>query len=163
MQVPVEVDYHQFVLGEGGSPEATQDLTEATCLIFEPRVSEAAILTGCASGSVLVEVEALRSAPEQVDDRWQDVAEVSLRVGHAPLRARGWGGTGPSTDRLDAAGPGTYRVRVHARGRDTDPDGVAFEPVEEFLLQAWPAAHEPPRTLIATSQVAHGELAHKTG
>jgi hypothetical protein len=43
---------------------------------------------------------------------------------------------------LTTAG-GDWRVRVHARGRDTDVDGVAREPFEHYLVQVWPAAPAP--------------------
>ncbi|MEV0095131.1 hypothetical protein [Streptomyces sp. NPDC050738] len=39
-------------------------------------------------------------------------------------------------------GPGTYRMRLHAHGRDTNPDGVQEDskPIaEHYLLQVWPA------------------------
>ncbi len=49
----------------------------------------------------------------------------------------------PDLPVLTPAGPGSYRVRVHARGRDTAPDGVAEEPLEDYLLTVWPA---PPRS-----------------
>ncbi|MGW4202395.1 hypothetical protein [Streptomyces sp. NPDC004726] len=39
---------------------------------------------------------------------------------------------------LTTAGPGTYRVRVHSRGRDTCPDGAVTTPVETYLIIAWP-------------------------
>jgi hypothetical protein len=32
---------------------------------------------------------------------------------------------------------------VHARGRDTDIDGTAFEPFEEYQIQIWPASPQP--------------------
>ncbi|WP_060884893.1 hypothetical protein [Streptomyces caniscabiei] len=43
---------------------------------------------------------------------------------------------------LAHAGPGTYGLRLHARGRDADPDGVQDEdePItERYLLQVWPS------------------------
>ncbi|MEU2726066.1 hypothetical protein [Streptomyces smyrnaeus] len=49
----------------------------------------------------------------------------------------------PDLPVLAPAGPGSYRVRVHARGRDIAPDGVAEEPVEDYLLIVWPAPPEP--------------------
>lgn len=159
MQTSVEIEFHQFVLGEGFShDEPLQPTPEPLCLVFEPRVTRAAVLTGAASGRVLVEVEARDRPPTELDLSWEDVAEVSLTVLEGPLQVSGWGLGGPSTARLDAAGTGTYRIRVHARHRDTDPDGVASVPVEEFLVQAWPASHEPPVTLRATSEAAQAEL-----
>jgi hypothetical protein len=39
--------------------------------------------------------------------------------------------------------PGWYRARVHARGRDLDYDGEAFEPTEDYLIQLWLGADAP--------------------
>jgi hypothetical protein len=44
------------------------------------------------------------------------------------------------TASLAASGP--YRVRAHAAGRDTDPDGVAFEPFETYRLVIWPEVND---------------------
>lgn len=49
----------------------------------------------------------------------------------------------PDLPLLTPQGPGTYRVRVHARGRDIAPDGVAYEPVEDYLLIVWPTEPQP--------------------
>ncbi|MFC0842684.1 hypothetical protein ACFH04_02890 [Streptomyces noboritoensis] len=54
----------------------------------------------------------------------------------------------PDADRTDwpnlaATGAGTYRLRISVRGRDAGADADYLEedeePVEEHLLQAWPA------------------------
>jgi hypothetical protein len=74
---------------------------------------------------------------------WDDVVEVSLTSGQG---GQGLGitsgGLGPdSLQALTADGTSTYRIRVHARGRDAgaDLDVVTGNPVEEHLLQIWPA------------------------
>jgi hypothetical protein len=41
---------------------------------------------------------------------------------------------------LSFNGPGHYRLRVHARGRDTAVDLSPDEITEWYLIQAWPAA-----------------------
>lgn len=43
-------------------------------------------------------------------------------------------------------GPGDHRIRVYARGRDTEVDGVAEEPFEAYRIVAWPHRPEPERT-----------------
>ncbi|WP_229877020.1 hypothetical protein [Streptomyces bluensis] len=40
---------------------------------------------------------------------------------------------------LSFDGPGDYRLRVHARGRDTAVDLAPDELTEWYLIQAWPA------------------------
>ncbi|MFG2629816.1 hypothetical protein [Streptomyces sp. NPDC048473] len=47
----------------------------------------------------------------------------------------------PYETNLAHAGPCEYRLRLHARGRDINPDGVQDEdePIaEHYLLQVWP-------------------------
>ncbi|MDX2937000.1 hypothetical protein [Streptomyces ipomoeae] len=44
---------------------------------------------------------------------------------------------------LSFNGPGEYRLRVHARGRDTAVDLAPDEVTEWYLIQAWSApAHD---------------------
>ncbi|WP_456787794.1 hypothetical protein [Cellulomonas sp. P5_C5] len=155
LPVRVEVNFHHFRIAAGTFEEEPMQ-TPAVSLIFEPLRTRASVLSGIASGPVLVECQALLEPPAQVPDEWEDVAEVSLVVGPFPLVVLGWADD-PEPDRLDAAGPGTYRVRAHAIGRDTLWDVAVDEPVERFLVQAWPAPHEPPRTLRATSERAKSE------
>ncbi|MFF5257648.1 hypothetical protein ACFY4C_01785 [Actinomadura viridis] len=66
---------------------------------------------------------------------------------HAPdgeLRVAAIGADGPDLPPSAALGPGPYRVRAHARGRDT---GRALrgtgEMVEDYLFQIWPAPPAP--------------------
>ena len=65
------------------------------------------------------------------------------------------------------AGPEACRVRVHVRGRDRETDGGVLDPVEDYLIQAWPASAAPPahlkqrdgygRQLRQSSRVAYSE------
>ncbi|GGY50857.1 hypothetical protein GCM10010384_66030 [Streptomyces djakartensis] len=41
---------------------------------------------------------------------------------------------------LSFNGPGDYRLRIHARGRDTAVDLTPEEVTEWYLIQAWPAS-----------------------
>jgi len=68
----------------------------------------------------------------------EDVGEVSVRA----------------DDRRDDpvdGGAGWYRVRAHARGRDLMFDLVAEEPVEDYLVIAWPADPAVPESLRVTA------------
>jgi len=44
-------------------------------------------------------------------------------------------------------------VRAHARGRDLRFDLVAEEPVEDYLLEAWPEDPAEPHTVQVTSRI----------
>ena len=58
--------------------------------------------------------------------------------------------------------PGSYRVRVSARGRDAGADGeFADGPVDFYLLEIWPAPPEPDLIIRSTSANArywHSEV-----
>lgn len=156
--VEPSIDFHQFrigrELGEGLPPDG-----DPLCLLSAISPTSAVVRTGVASGVVRLTCVALDEAPAEVDPDWEDICEVSLHTTDMPLLATGWevGADVEKADRLDGHGSGTYRLRVHARGRDTDVDGAVFEPVEDYLILGWPAPHEAPQTLRAQSGVAQNE------
>ena len=111
----------------------------------------AIVVTGTQFGNVSLIVATGDSDPGLDLGGWDDVVEVSVTSGQG---GQGLGitsgGLGPDAlQALTAGGTGTYRIRVHARGRDAgaDHDVVTGNPVEEHLLQIWPAP--------AASEVIH--------
>lgn len=111
----------------------------------EPGV--AVVLTGTQFGNVLMGVQAGESDPGLDTGRWDEVVEVSLVSGPGGqgLNVSSGGNKHEGFWQLTPPGAGSYRVRVHARGRDTgaDLDVVDDEPVEEHLVQIWPAPAAP--------------------
>ena len=60
--------------------------------------------------------------------------------------------------RIDTAGPGDYRLRVHARNRDVpafDSDG-AESSADEYLIVSWPEASRPPWLIRLTDMRGAG-------
>ncbi|MET9462252.1 hypothetical protein ABZY05_45850 [Streptomyces canus] len=51
---------------------------------------------------------------------------------------------------LSFHGPGDYRLRVHARGRDTAIDLSPDQITESYLIQSWPAPAQTARVLRQT-------------
>lgn len=52
---------------------------------------------------------------------------------------------------LASRGPGRYRLRVHARGRDSAVDETEGDDVlESYLIQSWPAPHQDAQLVQAT-------------
>jgi hypothetical protein len=101
-------------------------------------VGGAAVLCGISDGPVRVRAQASDTAllPETVG--WDVVAEIvfaaptgSVRV--APLFMDAVPQIGVLT-----SGPGVYRLRVHARGRDVARGRFVEEPTEDYLIQVWP-------------------------
>jgi len=139
----IEASDHQFLLRDAeryGHP-----VNGHNGLVDLAPPGGAIIFTGVHSGPVAVSVEARRSAPDGVDfNGWDEVVEVSLTVPDGQLKP-----AAPMDDGADPfpvltlAGPGDYRIRIHARGRDTDFDGAVDEPVEQYRIVVWPAPPAP--------------------
>ena len=52
------------------------------------------------------------------------------------------------------AGPGSYRLRYHARGMDQARDRRSDTPIDSFFLQVWPQPISEPSVLKITSAKA---------
>ena len=120
----------------------------------------AVVITGTQFGNVAIGVQAGESDPGLDTGPWDEVVEVSVASGPG---GQGLcvtsGGDGPEEFlQLTPPGAGSYRVRVHARGRDAgaDLDVVEDEPVEEHLLQIWPAPPTPEIIHKTTDEVGAG-------
>lgn len=102
--------------------------------------SVAVVLTGTPAGLVRLTIDPLGSEPELRAADWDEVVEVSLWFEElGGVTTEGFEGLENAPPL--AATPGDYRIRVHARGRDRGHErgSVWDSPVEEHLLQAWPA------------------------
>ncbi len=151
----VPVDYHQFYIGDVmEAPFPWADTSGNGLVGVSPH--SLYINTGIAAGPVGVDVHVLASAPTDLDaGDWEDIVEASIEVPSGDL---GFAALGMDVDDefpvLSPAGPGTYRIRVHARGRDANYDGVVMteeyeneddqmmppDPIiERYLFQVWPA------------------------
>lgn len=102
--------------------------------------SLAIVRTGTPFGYVRLTIEPLGSEPELRTADWDEVVDVSLwfeELGAVTTE----GCEGLENAPPLAATPGDYRIRVHARGRDRGHERgtVLDSPVEEHLVQAWPA------------------------
>lgn len=105
------------------------------------------------SGGSPVRVVLLDAAPESDDEQWEDVVEVSIAIPEGDEMVWStWAGenTGP----IDIP-PGSYRLRVSAKGRDEGHLGEFAEgTVDEYLLQLWPAPWQPDAILRIGSESA---------
>ncbi|MGW3037434.1 hypothetical protein ACWDCB_40325 [Streptomyces sp. NPDC001178] len=124
---------------------------DAPGLITSPG-SCAVVLTGTSTGDIRLTVEIRDSEPEHVEhDVWEEVGEVSLVRTGAELSVftdshEDEEVPDPAFPDFTTAGPGPYRMRVHARGRDEAyrRDPAEDEPiVEEHLIVVWPAPVQP--------------------
>lgn len=148
----VPADYHAFWLIDRSAPSGVgEGVVPRNGLVEQSAPGAIRIETGIAGGSVDVEVE-VRSEPPEVEDvrDWDDVAEVSIDVPGDELLVTSLFAFLPrELPNLVPSGPGPYRVRVHARGRDTAVDSTQSG-VERYKIVTWPSPSSASRTLKAT-------------
>ncbi len=143
--ITFQLGYGQYWIGEPGTA-IDQSLYNGYSGLIQTRAGDnhATIMTGTRFGLIGLTYEQLETAPEVSLDSWDDVVEVSMAFATTKGGLEGHGYQDDPLDSLpmiSAAGAGSYRVRVHARGRD---HGAEFEenygdPVEFHLIQTWPA------------------------
>jgi hypothetical protein len=135
----VHADYHMFFLTDEGTSPHYRISTNGLIAID---LGIAVIFTGVSQGLVSLEVDGRESRPTGVQtEGWDEVVETSIKAPSGGLAVSQLMDDPPDLPVLTRAGPGEYRVRVHARGRDTMPDAVAFKPVEAYQITVWPEPH----------------------
>jgi hypothetical protein len=121
----------------------------------------AVILTSEYVGSVHVTVDPRDARPTEADDpygltdgqSWDEIVEISLTCEKGPLLIAPLDDTA-DLPRLDTRGPGSYRLRVHARNRDVpayDADGLEFS-TDAYLIVSWPENPRPALPIRLTDQ-----------
>jgi hypothetical protein len=92
------------------------------------------------SGGSRVRTRHVDAEPPLPGPDFDDVVEVPVVVPEgADVGWSSW--AGETSGSFDGITPGTYRLRVSARGRDAGRDGeFADGVVDEYLLELWPAA-----------------------
>lgn len=149
-QGAVPVSKHQFwIVDTGMAPAPPFDYTNG---LAHAQHGAVIIFTGISTGPVWVTTAGLDTPPETADlDNWDDVVELSAWAPVGNLVVSGAFNDAPAMPALTVAGPGTYRIRIRARGRDTAVDLAVSEPSESYHLTAWPAEPSPDAILKATS------------
>ena len=144
-------DHHQFVLSDLVDGELTGLRLPADDSLVMGNDGLVSVITGAYAAPVEVTLAVLDRAPASLDKLWEDAVELSVQ-------SSGGIGIGELFDGPTAVlctAPGSYRLRVGARGRDRGEErgDVArrAKVIEQFLIQAWPAPPEDGSTLKATS------------
>jgi hypothetical protein len=140
----VRVDYSTFTL-----IDLDVDMPESIGLVRAEEHATVAVFTGIDSGPVRVAVDP-RTVPPPVADlnsglrEWDEIVEFSGESPDGSVEVVSLTeGLVTELPPLSATGPGTYRLRVHARGRATHRDLAVGEPVEDYLITTWPAPQAP--------------------
>ncbi|WP_143675165.1 hypothetical protein [Streptomyces sp. JV178] len=98
------------------------------------------VMTGIHTGDVDVTVTLHPAEPAPDEGDWQDIVEISAHSASGELMVRGMmDDLVEELPVLSFDGPGTYLLRVHARGRHTAPDLAPDQVTEWYLVQVWPA------------------------
>jgi len=149
-----DVHYGQLYLldGEGEAPEF-EILRETPVGIVGAEPGAAILLTGLHTGTVGFTVTVDDHDPGADLDAYEDVVEIGFESRDGAASLVGWGEEYSRDLPPLPAGPGSYRLRYHARGMDEGAAAQdADEPIDEYLLQIWPAPASPATTLKRTSQ-----------
>jgi hypothetical protein len=140
----VRVDYATFTL-----IDIDVDMPERIGPVRAEEHATVAIFTGINSGPVRVAVDPRTVPPPAADldsglQEWDEIVEFSGESPDGSVEVVSLTeGLVAELLPLSATGPGSYRLRVHARGRATHRDLAVNEPVEDYLITAWPAPQAP--------------------
>jgi hypothetical protein len=149
----VHAQDHCFGLFDG--PDMPIDTADWSTGLAITMSTGAMIYTGADRGIVHVTAQYADAAPELTDTAaWDDIVEISINAPHGNLGIASLE-TGPldhppALPSMSAAGPGTYRVRAHTRGRDAHYDKAVDDTGEQYLLISWPALPAPSLIIRAT-------------
>lgn len=160
--VDVWVDYDQYYLTDiEDISQAFERPPVAPGGLTETIPGFVVVYTGTNQGPVWVTVQVHQAAPPLELASWEDVAEVSFTAPNGQTTIQEWGGdVHQELPNLTPAGPGTYRLRLHVRGRDRGREEVSpEEPVEEHLLAIWPAPPAPEVVHKLTSREGQAQAA----
>ncbi|MEW2424035.1 hypothetical protein AB0911_26160 [Streptomyces nigra] len=156
----VPVQYHQFDISDEDTPTGP-DLDRRHNGLVRVIDGVIVVVTGIHTGNVDVTVTLHLTEPALTSDRWQEIVEISARSLAGELMIRGvLDDLHEELPILSFQGPGEYRLRIHARGRDTAVDCAPNEVTEWYLIQAWPS---PAREATVLRQTRHPQpLPHRS-
>ncbi|MEE1931265.1 hypothetical protein V1J52_24330 [Streptomyces sp. TRM 70351] len=152
----VSVSHHQFYVLDSNLMYLDTEWADYSNGLVVLMSHGAKIHTGIHTGNVRVRAHPLPSEPQSLDDGpWDDIVEASVYSATGQLAVEVPDpAASPDTylalPELAHAGPGWYRLRAHARGRDTPHQAVQSDPVEDYLLQCWPAPRTPTHMIRTT-------------
>lgn len=139
------------LLDDGEVPADTADWSNGFVAVM---AQGALIATGTHTGHVRVQAIAEPQRPDSspANEGWDEIIEVTVHAPKSKLKIESLEkGPVAGLPALVVAGVSTYRVRVHARGREAAFDQVHEDPVEDYLVQVWPADTDEPPTIIRSS------------
>jgi hypothetical protein len=152
IQLDVLVDYHQtYLVDEGCSAGRIYDAPSSHPVgIIQLGEGTALLTVGLQWGTMGFTVAVANGDPGADFDGYEDIVEISYESPSGRVFLEEWGGGKAHALPPLPAGPGTYRLRYHARGMDEESQD---EIDERYLLQIWPQPRCDPAVLKSTSQL----------
>ncbi|GAB2895801.1 hypothetical protein GCM10027074_74220 [Streptomyces deserti] len=145
----VHAEYHLFQISDPQGPVA-DDLDASRTGLVSADGGAIEVTTGIHTGDVQVTVEPYSHRPDPAQG-WEEIAEISCHSPSGEVLVTSFMDDPADLPSLASQGPGSYRLRVHARGRDRAVDHTTVdEVVESYLIQSWPAAHKDALLVKAT-------------
>ncbi|MFJ7200689.1 MULTISPECIES: hypothetical protein [unclassified Streptomyces] len=137
------------------SPDIQPPLGEPVNGLIAVTNNAAAIHTGIKKGNVLLDTCLFDTEPALAPDTWDEVIDTTF------TSTTGYARIGSYEHAMDLniahQGPGTYRLRLHARGRDSQPGASrrrnSKPTAEHYLIHIWPAPATPETVHKATDTV----------
>ncbi|MGW1532520.1 hypothetical protein [Streptomyces aureus] len=144
----VPAEYHLLQIADPQGPVANDlDATQNGLVSAVGGVIE--VSTGIHTGRVRVTVETHSQRPDPAPG-WEEIVEMSCHSPSGEVLVTPMMDDPADLPSLASQGPGPYRLRVHALGRDTAVDESTDDVVESYLIQSWPAVHHDALLVKAT-------------
>ena len=140
-----QVDYGLLLLSSGtdGVTPSPQELENSNGLLLVTH-GGAALITGLDSGTVEITLQTVDNEPPPDMSGWDVMVDVSIDARAGDLRVLTGFGDLVDLPPLSFDGPGEYRVRCLAAGRDLHPAGGGIDGIERYRLIVWPEPSRPP-------------------
>jgi len=156
--VRLQAQDHMFALVDG--PEFHLETADWSTGLIAPLSAGAVIHTGVLRGAVTVTVLPVQHEPAIMESgQWDEIAEVSVNApeGNLEVHQLQYGPFDPRPElpTLSLGGPGHYRVRVYARGRDVHYDQIQEDSEEKYVIESWPAEPLPGLIIRATDRCGY--------
>jgi hypothetical protein len=142
-ETTVNVNHNIVQLVDSGLPsDPTPELLSKSNGLLCALETGALLLTGIDTGPIQISTMSTDTEPELDLTDWEEAVDVSVNVPHGDLRIEPLFDDAPGIPSLTPFGPGTYRVRCYARGRERQLKQIVETSEEDYLLVAWPAPAE---------------------